>query len=192
MKKLVQIFVVVCMVVLSAQVAFAHSDKETVYEGADLTSVHRLAIGLPLYSPVGEKAPTKEELTKAIADASKVARAYVVSYDEAAKAIKADKGIDILALDRHKAADEFKKNVDKYADAYVILTVANNSGIIFFFDVYKAGTDEMLYTYQIVANRSEDASVDTYKTLSEQFFKHFENAAENQQKKAEKEAKKKK
>ncbi len=192
MRKLVQILLVVCMVVLSAQVAFAYSDKETVYEGADLKSVHRLAIGLPLYTPVGDKAATKEELTQAIADASKGIRTYVVSYNEAAKAIKADKGVDILALERHKAADEFKKNVDKYADAYVILTVANNSGIAFFFDVYKTGTDEMLYTYQIAANRYQDPTVTTYKMLSEEFFRHFETAAAEQQKKAAKEAKKKK
>ena len=192
MRKLVQAFLIICMVVLSAQVAFANSDKVTVYEGANLSSIHRLAIGRPLYTPVAKEDPTIDDLTEAVASASKVARCYVVPYNDMAQGIRADKGIDIKALDRRKAAAEFKKSVAKYADAYVILTVANNSGITFFFDIYKSGSDELLYTYEITANRSEKASVETYRTLSEQFFKHFERSAEEQQKKTEKEAKKKK
>ncbi|MBQ3971915.1 MAG: hypothetical protein II687_06910, partial [Selenomonadaceae bacterium] len=193
---LAQMLIVVCMVVFSAQVAFASADRETIYKDAndqemDLASIHRLAIGLPLYTPVDEKDPTKEEITQAIYDASKVARSYVISYDEAAESIKKDAGVDIKALDRHKAAPEFKKNIAKYADAYVIVTVANNRGITCFYDIYKSGSDDLLYTYQVVAARSENASVETYKKLSEQFFKSFERSAEDQQKKAEKEAKKK-
>ncbi len=197
MRKLVQMLIVVCMVVFSVQVAFANSDKVTIHkdandQDADLASIHRLAIGLPMYTPVDEKDPTKEEITQAIYDASKVARSYVISYDIAADDIKRDKGVDIKALDRHKAAPEFKNNIAKYADAYVILTVANNNGITCFFDVYKAGTDDLLYTYQVVSGRWDKASVETYKKLSEQFFKNFERSADDQQKKAEKEAKKKK
>lgn len=192
MRKFVQILIMVCMVVFSAQVAFAHSDKVTVQEGADLASVHRLAIGMPEYVPVGETAPTKDDVLHAVADASKVARCYVVSYDAAAEGIKSDKGVDIKSLDRRKAATEFKNDVSAYADAYVILTVANNSSLVLFYDVYKAGTNELLYSYQIAANRSDKDEVDTYKMLSEQFFKNFERSAEDQQKKSEKEAKKKK
>ena len=192
MKKLVQMLLVVCMVVLGAQVALAASDKETIQEGADLASIHRLAIGLPKYVPVAEKPPTKEEVAQAIADASKVARSYVISYDAAAEGIRGDKGIDIKALDRRKAETEFKNGIAKIADAYVVMTVANNTGITCFFDIYKAGTNELLYTYQVVGKRYEKDSVSTYKSLSEEFFKHFEKAAEEQQKKNAREAKKKK
>ena len=89
---------------------------------------------------------------------------------------------DIKALDRRTAAKDFKQYVGNYADAYVILTVANDSRTTFFFDVYKAGTNELLYTYQIQANRSEGDTVATYTNMAEQFYKHFERSAVEQQK----------
>ncbi len=191
MRKLVQALLVICMVVFSAQVAFARSDKTTIYEGADLSSIHRLAIGCPLYTPVAKEDPDNAALIEAVAKASKVARCYVIPYGDMVQGIRADKGIDIKALDRRKAAAEFKSSVAKYADAYVILTVANNSGLAFFFDIYKSGSDELLYTYQVNGNRSDKPTVETYQALSEEFFKHFERSAKEQQKKTEKEAKKK-
>ena len=45
MKKIIQMLLIACMVVLGTQVAFANADKVTVQEGADLTAIHRLAIG---------------------------------------------------------------------------------------------------------------------------------------------------
>jgi len=186
MKKIFQLVVIVCLIVLGTQAAFANADKETMMEGADITGIHRLAIGLPLYQQVDEKAPDKAKLTEIVYDASRVARCYVVSYDEVASRTLQAKGLDLKALERRQAAKEFKAVVADYADAYVILTVANNSRTTFFFDVFKAGTDELLYTYEIRANRSEGDSVDTFTTLSEQFYKHFENAAKTQQKENEK------
>ena len=96
--------------------------------------------------------------------------------------IQKSAGIDIKALDRRQAAKVFKENVAADADAYVVVTVANNSYIVFFFDVYRAGTNELLYTYQIVANRSQKADAETYKLLSEQFYKNFERSANEQAK----------
>lgn len=182
MRKLIQMLVIVCMVVLSTQVAFANADKETIIDGADITSVHRIAVGLPLYQPVDEKAPSRDLLTQIAYDSSRVARSYVVSYDTVADNIKATKGVDIKALDRRAAAKEFKENVASLADAYVIVTVANNSRTTFFFDVYKAGTNQLLYTYEIRANRSEGDSVNSFTNFCEQFYKHFERSAEAQQK----------
>ncbi|MBQ1919812.1 MAG: coenzyme F(420) biosynthesis enzyme, partial [Selenomonas sp.] len=139
MKKIVQMLLVVCMVVLSAQVAFANADQVTIQEGADITAVKRIAIAAPLYTPVDEKAPNKDMLTQIVYDSSRVSRSYVVSYDAVAEAVKAAKNVDIKSLDRRQAAKTFKENVADYADAYVVLTVANNSRTTFFFDVYKAG-----------------------------------------------------
>lgn len=192
MRKLVQALVAVCMLVLSAQVVFAASEKETIQEGADLSSVHRLAIALPEYYPTGEKPATKEEVVEAIAAASKVARCYVLSYDDAAYAIRSAGGPDIKVLDRRKAVSEFKAGIGKHADAYVVMTVANNSGIVCFFDVYRAGTNDLLYTYQVGASRFAKNTPDTFKSLSEQFFKKFESSAEDQQKREAREARKKK
>ena len=154
MKKIVQVMLFVCLTVFGMQVAFANSDKVTIPEGADIVSVKRLALAAPLYTPTKD-APTKEELLASMYEASNVARSYVLSYDMVAADIQKNTG----------------------------LTVANNSRIVFFFDVYRSGTNELLYTYQIVANRSQNANTETYKALSEQFYKNFERSANEQAKK---------
>ena len=181
MKKIVQVMLFICLTVFGMQVAFANADRVTIPEGADIVSVKRLALAAPLYTPTKD-APTKEELLASMYDASSVARCYVLSYDMVAADIQESAGIDIKALDRRQAAKVFKENVAADADAYVVVTVANNSYIVFFFDVYRAGTNELLYTYQIVANRSQKADAETYKLLSEQFYKNFERSANEQAK----------
>ena len=182
MKKIVQVMLFVCLTVFGMQVAFANADKVTIPEGADIVSVKRLALAAPLYTPTKD-APTKEELLASMYDASSVARCYVLSYDMVAADIQKNTGVDIKSLDRRQAAKVYKENVAADADAYVVLTVANNSRIVFFYDIYRSGTNELLYTYQIVANRSQKANMETYKALSEQFYKNFERSANEQAKK---------
>ena len=182
MKKIVQVMLFVCLTVFGMQVAFANADKVTIPEGADIVSVKRLALAAPLYTPTKD-APTKDELLASMYEASNVARSYVISYDMVAADIQKNTGVDIKSLDRRQAAKVYKENVAADADAYVVLTVANNSRIVFFFDVYRSGTNELLYTYQIVANRSQKANTETYKALSEQFYKNFERSANEQAKK---------
>ena len=183
MKKILQLLVIACMVVLGTQVAFANVDKSTVIKDADLTGIHRLAIGSPLYLQVSEKAPDKSQLTQIIYDASRVSNAVVVSYDTVADGVKNVKSIDMKALPRREGAKVFKENVVDYADAYVILTVANNSFTEFFFDVYKAGSNDLLYSYAIAANRHEEDSADAFLTMSEQFFKNLDREITQQEKK---------
>lgn len=191
MKKLMQMLLVLCLVVFSTQVAFANSDKVTLVEGADITGIHRLALAKPLYMQTDKLAPTMDQLIQIESEASKVARMYVIPYDTVAASVKTDTKVDIKALDRHQAAKVFKENAGKYADAYVVLTVANDSRTSFFFDVYKAGSNELLYSYQIQANRSEKDNVTTYQNLCEQFYKNFERSIGEQQKKDAKPDKKK-
>ena len=95
-----------------------------------------LAIGSPLYMQVDPKSPNKDMLTQIVYESSRVARCYVISYDTIAQNIKADQNIDLKALDRRTAAKDFKQYVANYADAYVILTVANDSRTTFFFIRY--------------------------------------------------------
>lgn len=191
MKKLMQMLLVLCLVVFSTQVAFANSDKVTLVEGADITGIHRLALAKPLYMQTDKLAPTMDQLIQIESEASKVARMYVIPYDTVAASVKTDTKVDIKALDRHQAAKVFKENAGKYADAYVVLTVANDSRTSFFFDVYKAGSNELLYSYQIQVNRSEKDNVTTYQNLCEQFYKNFERFIGEQQKKDAKADKKK-
>ncbi|BAL83721.1 hypothetical protein SELR_20130 [Selenomonas ruminantium subsp. lactilytica TAM6421] len=180
MKKIVQMLLTLCMVVLSAQVAFANADKVTVQEGADITAVKRIAVAAPLYMQRDDKAPNKDMLTQIVSDASRVSRSYVISYDAVAEGIKTATNVDIKSLDRRQAAKIYKENVANYADAYVVLTVANNSRTTFFFDVFKSGTNELLYTYEIRANKSEGDSVNTFNNLCEQFYKHLDRSTEEQ------------
>ena len=191
MKKIVQMLLIACMVVLSTQVAFANSDKETIQDGANLVTVKRLAVASPLYQQLDTNAPSKDLLTQIVYDSSRVTRSYVVSYDTVAEGIKKSANVDIKSLDRRQAAKAFKEHVADYADAYVVLTVANSSRTSFFFDVYKAGSNELLYSYQIQANRSEKDNVTTYQNLCEQFYKNFERSIGEQQKKDAKADKKK-
>jgi hypothetical protein len=187
MKRLMQMLVVVCMVLMSTQLVFANADKATIPEGADLTAVHRLAVAAPLYVEI-KGTPTRAEVTQLIYDASKVARSYVMSYDMAAQNIKQDSNIDIKALDSRQAAKAFNENIGKYVDAYVVATVANNHHTVFFFDVYQAGTNALLYTYQVVAD--DPANILNYTAAAKEFYKNFESSAQAQQKKNEKVAKK--
>lgn len=182
MRKIIQMLVIACMVVLSTQVAFANSDRVTIQEEADIAAVKRLAIAAPLYQQVGTDAPDKATLTQVVYDASKVSRSYVISYNEVAAGIKTASNVDIKSLDRRQASKVFKENVANYADAYVVLTVANNNRTTFFFDVYKVGTNALLYSYEIQANRGEGNNVETFMNLSEQFYKHFDRSAAEQQK----------
>ena len=180
MKKLIQLFVIAMIFVMGTQAAFANSDEETIQKGADLTQIHRLALGASLYIPRDKEAPTKANLEKVFDDATKVSHANIVSYNTIADNINSTKNVDILALDRRTAAKIYKENVADFADAYVILTVANNSRTTFFFDVYKSGTNELLYTYEISTNRNEKDSDPVFKTLCEQFYKHFDRAVMEQ------------
>jgi ABC-type cobalt transport system substrate-binding protein len=190
MKKLVQILLVVCMMLISMQVVFANAEKVTVMDGADLTSIHRLAIAAPQYTPL-KNGPDKAAFTSVLYNASSVARMYVVSKDDMEKDILRDASVDVNTLDKKEANKVFKENIAKYADAYVVATVANNSRVVCFYDVYKAGTNELLYSYQIVANGSDADTVATYMALTQQFYKNFDRSAQKQLKDNEKGAKQK-
>jgi hypothetical protein len=188
MRKMVQMLVALMMLVLSTQVAFANIDKATVVEGSDLNAVHRMAAAVPLYTQV-KGAPTLNEVSQTLYAASAVAHNVVVlSYDMVAQNIMNDTHVNIKTLDRRQSVKVFKENVAKYADAYVVTTVANNSRTIFFFDVYKAGTNELMYTYEIAENGGDKDDVGTYLTMTQQFYKNFERSAQDQIRQREKAA----
>ena len=183
MKRFVQMALVLCLTLFAVQAgASPYSDKVTLPEGATITNVNRLAVGAPLYVQVEDTSPSLEILTQVVSDAGRITRANVVSYDAVANALQADKSIDLKVLPRREAAKVFKENVASYADAYVILTVANNSRTTFFFDVYRSGSNELLYTYEVRANKSDGNTVATFSSLSEQFYKNWQRSVEAQNK----------
>ena len=152
---------------------------ETIDNGAELARVKRLAICYPDYYKTLEKEPTTDEFIKAIYDASKVARTYIISYDDMATHIKQDTGIDIKVIPKMDARRIFKEHVYKYADAYLIVTLANNSS-----DVYAVNTNERVYSLQVPGNKSDDSkNFKAYKALAEEFFRTFDKAAQTEAKK---------
>lgn len=177
-----------CLMISSVAMA---AFQETIPEDSDIASVKRLAIGFPRHYKVAETEPTAAELCELMAFSSKVARCYVISYDDIAASIKKDTGVEIKELNAVEAAKVFENNVGKYADAYVVLTTATNSKKVqYFFDVMKAdGTPVYSYTVQ-----SGDLSRDLkgYRKACEDFYKKFDMAAENKIKADEKAARKKK
>ena len=183
MKRFVQMALVLCLALFALPAgASPYSDKVTLPEGATITNVNRLAVGAPLYVQVEDTSPSIEILTQVVSDASRITHANIVTYDAVAAGIQTDKGIDIKALPRREAAKVFKENVASYADAYIILTVANNSRTTFFFDVYRSGSNELLYTYEVRANKSDGNTVATFAALSEQFYKNWQRSVEDQNK----------
>ena len=183
MKRFVQMALVLCLTLFAVQAgASPYSDKVTLPEGATITNVNRLAVGAPLYVQVEDTSPSIEILTQVVSDASRITHANIVTYDTVANGIQTDKGIDIKALPRREAAKVFKENVASYADAYIILTVANNSRTTFFFDVYRSGSNELLYTYEVRANKSDGNTVATFAALSEQFYKNWQRSVEDHNK----------
>lgn len=179
MKKIVQLLLAACLLLMS-QVAYA-DEYETLMEGADITAIQSFAMGKPLYSPQNGD-PTMEELEEVLVNGLNVDSYKAIGYQEIALDLLRHKNIDLSKMDRRTAARVFATNTAGYADAYVIVTVARNSRTIFFFDVYKAGTDELLYTYrrQMTMKNTRDA----YQDIARDFYQMFFDSQRAERKKA--------
>ena len=164
-------------VMLTSTVAMA-AYKETVTEGADIGMIKRLAVALPMHYKIEDTEPTVEEFTQIIFDAGKVARCYVISYNEIASNILRDTGVDIKALSESEARKVYNQNISNYADASVIVTTANNGKKPqFFFDIFDAKSGEMVYRLttqsSVIGKNSKD-----YGKACEEFYKKFDATAE--------------
>ncbi len=191
MKKLFMLFTALTVIMLSAT-AFAANEQEALTDGADITVIRRMALAEPLYNPMKD-GPSLADVSQAVYDAAALTKVYVISYGDIAANIKRDTDVDIRPLNHRQAMKVFRLCVPKYVDAYVVPTIANNNRKTVFFDVYQIKTDALLYRYQLTADKHAEDSYMTYKALSEQFFKRFDRAIENQKRRkaieAEKQAK---
>ncbi len=193
MKLLRTCLLLVAMLVLSCPLALAYTDQGKVAEEAeaDFMKVRRLAVAAPLYMPVRE-APSYAELQQVLeatpTPSKRKSPISVVTYEVMVQNIIRDKNIDIRKTERHAAAKIFRDNVTPYADAYVLLTIANSSRPCFYFDVFQAGTNNLLYSYQIITDSDEKEDVKTYTMLVDQFYKAMNLSMEETGKKLEKEA----
>ena len=173
------------MVLMMSTACFA-GQAETIEEGADLTKINKLTICLPYYTKMLEGEPTTEELMKALAEAGKRAKGYeVISYNDLAREIKADTAIDIRRLPIPESKKVYREYVGKYADAYLFVTIANNSRVNLFGSVYKADTNELLYDFRIEGGKADSSkTLRNYQELAERFYEAFNIAKAKQVKKA--------
>ena len=172
---------------LSCSSAFAYVEIASPQEGQTVADVETLAIGAPLYTSK-EGYPTKNEYVGILNDmGAKVLKGGVVTYDFVARGIRQKTGKDVYALDRIPAAKIYKDNVLDFADAYLVSTVTMSSRrTVLFFDVYRAGTNERLYGYELLLDSDEKDDVKTYSEMVEKFYKHYASVQETQKKEKEK------
>lgn len=173
-------------VMITSSVASA-AYEETIEDDADLSTVNKIAVAFPNYYKMVDKEPTIDELTRDIYEAGKSSSTReIISYDEVASAIRRDTGIDIYKLDAVEAEKVFEANVAKYADSYVVATVANNSGKPWiFYYVYNAADQKLLYAYSVQSHLIGKNAKD-YRKSAEGFYKQFDNAATEKLSKEEK------
>lgn len=171
---------------LTSSIALA-AFEENVEEDVDLTAIKKLAIAYPSYYKMVEEEPTVEEFTQDLYTAGKTSSKFdIISYDEVAAAIRRDTGIDLLSLDPSDAEKLFSQHVAKYADSYLVATVANNSGRPWiFFYVYNSADATLMYTYSVQSHLIGKNAKD-YNKAAEGFYKQFATAAEKSLSKEEK------
>lgn len=191
MKKIITLLAMVCLFALGAQTAFA-ADKTTVVDAEKFVQTNSLSIGLPLYSPKSDQGePTSDDFVQIMGKASAVVKNHkIYTYRELGQAINKDHQVNIFTLERKQATKVFKDYVDKYTDGYVVCTVANDLNVVFFFDVYKSGTNELLYTYEVTMGRHFGRGSECFMEASKAFFTAYEKDLKSQATKLEKDKEK--
>lgn len=177
-------------VTLTSTVALA-AFREEIPENADITSIKRLAIALPMHYKMEVTEPTLDEFITIIFDAGRISHCEIISYDKIAENILDDTGIDIIALQDADSRKTYNSNISKYADAFLVVTTANNNKRTqFFFDVYNSNSGELLYRLTTQGGGIGKNSKDYAKACTD-FYQKFNAAVEKTIKDAQKQAKKK-
>ena len=162
---------------LTSSVALA-AYEENIEEDADLTTIKTMAVAMPQFYKMEEAEPTIDELTKSIYAAGRDTSSHdIISYEEIAAAVRRDTGVDIYSLDTVEAEKIFNANIGRYADTYMIATIANNSGRPWlFFYVYNAADQKLLYTYSLQSS-SIGKNAKDYRKAAENFYKQFDQTS---------------
>ena len=163
---------------LTSSVALA-AYEENIEDDADLTTIKTMAVAMPQFYKMEEAEPTIDELTKSIYAAGRDTSSHdIISYEEIAAAVRRDTGVDIYSLDTVEAEKIFNANIARYADTYMIATIANNSGRPWlFFYVYNAADQKLLYTYSLQSS-SIGKNAKDYRKAAESFYKQFDMTSE--------------
>lgn len=185
MKKIMQMLLVLCLVLTGVQVVSASGEKTTADKDFSLAGIHRLVIADPQYTPMKDGA-TKADISNMIYAMGEKARLQLIPKDFIAKNILQDTKVDISALDKKQADAAFQANVAKYADAYLVPTVVHNNQVVIFYDIYSAVDNKLVYTYQVVADRTDPDTLATYQELTKKFYRAFDKSVQKQLKDSEK------
>ena len=186
MKKLILFLFLAVFMSVFCPSALAYVETATPQEGQTIADTETLAIGAPLYT-AKEGVPTKTEYIGILNDmGTKVLKNRIVTYDTIAQGIRQKTGKDVYALDRIPAAKVFRDHVMDFADAYVVSTVTMSRRTVLFFDVYRAGTNELLYSYELILDSDDKDDVKTYSEMVGKFYKNFVAAQASQKKDKEK------
>ena len=186
MKKTLALLFMLMMIVGACEAA----TKEDVYNGEEVAKMQRLAIAYPDYIQSLDTEPSINEFINVLLEASKVSKLTIVSYDDMTNKIKQNTGLDIKVLPKKDARKIFKENIYKYVDGYVFFTLANNSRLNMFCEVYSANNNELLYVLRVEGGKSDEVkNSKTYKEMAEEFYRAFDKAVQTEIKKKEKEEK---
>ena len=176
-------------IMLTSAVAMA-AFEETISEDADITAINSLAVALPKHYRMEASEPSVADFIKIIFDAGKTSKHKIVSYREVTREIMNSTGIDVNALQDANARKVYNDHVAKYADAYIVVTTANNlKKTQFFFEVYDSNTQKLLYLLT-VQSRNYGKDNKGYTKACEEFYQRFDEAVEKTIKDAAKQEKK--
>ena len=182
MKKWVRWILAVVFMMVSCPSALAYTEMVKPQEGQTIADVETLAIGAPFYTEK-EGVPTLEEYIQILnTSGAKILKGNIVTYDTVAQGIRQKTGKDVYTMGRRLAKSVFEQNVSDYADAYVVSTVTMSRLTVLFFDVYRAATNELIYSYEIILESDDPNDVKTYTEMVGKFYKNFNGSVEAQKK----------
>ena len=182
MLKKFSLAILTALLLFTSSKVFAANNLEQIIDGADLTTIKRLAVARPNHYKVPgiSDEPTLETLIELIDSYDKAKNFTLIPYTEIVAAIKEDTGVDITTLDYKDEKNGFADNVGKYADAYVTLTTVNNDDpTIFMFKVQNAQTGDIMYLLK-VRNGVYGKNSKGYNGACEAFYKAFDAAIDKQ------------
>ncbi|TCS77982.1 hypothetical protein [Pectinatus cerevisiiphilus] len=167
-----------------ATVFAAPITKATVMDDSfDLASIHTIAVAAPNYVQTGN-GPTVADLTAAVAqsgfDSKDLQNVTVIPYSIIASNVKKENNVDLQSTDKNTAKKLFKENAAKYADAYLVVTVANDNRVVVFYDLYSAKNDAYLYSYEVIGGGQSDNNIKSYTSFNKLFYKGLSDSIKGQ------------
>ncbi|WP_196605325.1 hypothetical protein [Pectinatus haikarae] len=170
---------------LSAVFAMPATKASLMDESFDLSSIHSIAVAAPNYIQT-KTGPAPDAVTALIAqtgfDSRDLKNITIIPYSVIAENMKNESGIDLQTSDRNTAKKLFKENAAKYADAYLVVTIANDSRVVLFYDLYSSKTSSYLYSYRVIGGGQGDNNINSYKSFNELFYKGLSDSIKEQHK----------